>query len=179
MSPEDAPGSPGPALDEQPASRGTISAWRRLAGGFWRGETASRAWFFTIACACLIIANIAIQLGINEWNGRFFNALEQKNGENVFHAMLLFAGLAVLSTLIAVCSLVVRMRLMVNWRRWLTLRLTDRWLAEQRFYRLSVSAPDLDSPEFRIAEDARIATEPVVDFAFGIVNAILMAAVFL
>ena len=165
--------------DPSSAARGTISAYRRLSGGFWRGETAPHAWFFTLFCAVLIAANIAVQLGINEWTRAFFNALEQKNSTVVFEAMPLFAGLALLSTTIAVCSLVVRMRLMVNWRRWLTLRLTDRWLAEQRFYRLSVSAPELDSPEFRIAEDARVATEPVVDFAFGIINAVLIAVVFL
>ena len=165
--------------DPSSAARGTISAYRRLSGGFWRGETAPHAWFFTLFCAVLIAANIAVQLGINEWTRAFFNALEQKNSTVVFEAMPLFAGLALLSTTIAVCSLVVRMRLMVNWRRWLTLRLTDRWLAEQRFYRLSVSAPELDSPEFRIAEDARVATEPVVDFAFGIINSVLIAVVFL
>src|SRR6185312_7645549 len=64
------------------------------------------------------------------------------------------------------------------WRQWLVQRLASRWLDEQRFYRLSIAAPDLDAPEFRIAEDARIATEPVIDFGYGITNAVLTAAVF-
>ena len=38
--------------------------------------------------------------------------------------------------------------------------------------------PDLDAPEFRIADDAKIATEPVVDFGYGIANAVLTAMVF-
>ena len=53
-----------------------------------------------------------------------------------------------------------------------------QWLDDQRFYRLSIAAPDLDAPEFRIAEDARVATEPVVDFGTGIMNAVLAALVF-
>jgi putative ATP-binding cassette transporter len=53
-----------------------------------------------------------------------------------------------------------------------------QWLGEQRFYRLSIAAPELDAPEFRIAEDAKVATEPVVDFGYGITNAVLTAAVF-
>lgn len=165
--------------DKRPAVPGTLAAYRRLAGGFWRGPTASGAWFLTCSSAVLILANISVQFGINRWNLYFFNALDQKNSTIVFQAMALFSGLALVSTLVAVCTLMVRMRLQVNWRRWLTHQLTDHWLAEQRFYRLSVSAPDLDSPEFRIAEDARIATEPVVDFGFGITNALLMAIVFL
>ena len=160
-------------------SPGILSAYRRLAGGFWKGETAKAAWFLTFCSAALIVLNIAVQAGINKWNGYFFNALDKKDSAIVFQAMLLFGGLALVSTFVAVFSLIVRMRLQVSWRQWLTLRLTDRWLTEQRFYRLSVSAPDIDSPEFRIAEDARVATEPVIDFGFGIATAILTAVVFI
>src|ERR1019366_3500397 len=70
------------------------------------------------------------------------------------------------------------MRLQILWRQWLTRSLVARWLGEQRFYRLSIAAPDLDAPEFRIAEDARVATEPVIDFGYGIANAVLTAVVF-
>lgn len=165
--------------DKRPEARGTLSAYWRLSGGFWRGATARRAWLLTIGSAVLVVANIAVQFGINEWNKYFFNALDKKNSTFVFQAMELFAALALISTAVAVCTLMVRMRLQIGWRQWLTYQLTDHWLAEQRFYRLSVSAPDLDSPEFRIADDARIATEPVIDFGFGIANAVLMAIVFL
>src|SRR6202035_3894934 len=42
----------------------------------------------------------------------------------------------------------------------------------------SIAAPDLHASEFRIAEDAKVATEPVVDFGYGIANAVLTAVVF-
>ena len=162
-----------------PANTNLLTRYRELTGGFWWGKTGPRAWLFTGLCGCIIVANIAVQYSLNEWNRLFFNALEQKDSANVFHAMLIFAGLVALSTTVAVSGLSVRMRLMVNWRRWLMLRLTERWLTERHFLRLGVSAPELDSPEFRIAEDAKIATEPVIDFACGIINSILMAVVFL
>ena len=183
MSAEDLNGKPAgeilPALDERPAAQRTLSAYWRLSGGFWRGTTARGAWLLTIGSAVLIVANIGVQYGINQWSLHFFNAIDRKNSAFVFEAMGLFAALAAISTVIAVCTLLVRMRLQVNWRQWLTYQVTDRWLAEQRFYRLSVSAPDLDSPEFRIADDARMATEPLIDFGFGITNAVLLALVFL
>jgi putative ATP-binding cassette transporter len=165
--------------DQRPHKRGTLSAYGRLAGGFWRGKTGKRAWGYTVGCGVMIVANIVVQYGINEWNRSFFNALDRKDGALVLEQTGVFAGLAVLATAVAVGSQMSRMRLQVDWRRWLTERLTRHWLAEQRFYRLSVSAPDLDSPEFRIAEDARVATWPVIDFGFGIANAVLMALVFL
>ena len=166
-------------MDSRPRRRGTFHAYWHLAGGFWRGPTAWHAWSYAVCCALLIVANIAVQFGINEWSRSFFNALDRRNSDLVIHQIVVFAVLAGLSTLVAVGAQVSRMRLQVNWRRWLTERLTGRWLTEQRFYRLSVSAPDLDSPEFRIAEDARFATWPVIDFGFGIANAVLMAVVFL
>ena len=168
-----------PDIAPPPANRGHLSHYVRLTSGFWRGETGPRAWLFTLAGAALICANIAVQFGINRWSRDFFDALDNKNTTVVVDAMIQFIALAIVSTIIAVVTVVVRMRLQLNWRRWLTRRLIEQWLTEQRFYRLSVSAPELDSPEFRIAEDARVATEPVINFGFGILNAVLMAAVFL
>jgi putative ATP-binding cassette transporter len=162
-----------------PGQVGTLRSYRELTGGFWGGKTAPRAWLFALFCGLIIVANIAVQYGLNEWNRLFFNAIELKDSANVIHAMAVFACLVLLSSIVAVMGLSVRMRLSVNWRRWLTSRLTERWLTDQHFLRLRVSDPDLDSPEFRIAEDSRVATEPVVDFGCGIVNSILMALVFL
>jgi putative ATP-binding cassette transporter len=164
--------------DRRPRPRGTVRAYWRLAAGYWRGPTATEAWSLTLLSLVLVVGNIAVQYGINRWNRDFFNALQEHQGQFVYRAMLLFAALAFAAALVAVLQLIYRMRLQIHWRQWLVQRLAGRWLGEQRFYRLSISAPDLDAPEFRIAEDARIATEPVIDFGYGITNAVLTAAVF-
>ncbi len=169
---------PGLPTDKRPRKAGTVRQYWRLAGGFWRGPTARIAWTLTFGTIALVIANIAVQYGINRWNKFFFNAMEQKQENIVLSAIGLFAVLAVASSAVAVFQLIARMRLQVYWRQWLTERLAERWLGDQRFYRLSIAAPDLDAPEFRIADDARIATEPVVDFSSGILNAVLTAIVF-
>ena len=164
-----------------PASPGLGSILRSyiyLTGGFWTGATARPAWILTISCAILIGLNIAVQVGINKWNRYFFDALDKKDSLVVFKAIGYFVVLLLASTVVAIGGVVARMRMQVSWRQWLSMRLTGHWLSEQRFYRLNVSAPHLDAPEFRIAEDARIATEPVIDFGFGIVSAVLMAMVF-
>src|SRR3954462_6831526 len=71
--------------------RGILAAYWRLAGGFWRGESGPRAWTLTVFSAVLIVVNIAVQYGINQWNRYFFNALDQKNSTIVFQAMVLFS----------------------------------------------------------------------------------------
>jgi vitamin B12/bleomycin/antimicrobial peptide transport system ATP-binding/permease protein len=168
-----------PTEDPPPATASPLRQYFRLTGGFWHGATARSAWFLTIACAVFIGLTIAIQFGLNQWSRYFFDALAQKDGLVIARAIGVFAALLAISSLVAFAGVIARMRLQVNWRHWLTVRLTGQWLGEQRFYRLSVSAPDLDAPEFRIAEDARMAIVPLTDLMFGLVSAVLMATVFL
>ncbi len=169
--------APGPD-DKRPHPRGSVRAYWRLAGDYWKGATAFQAWSLTLISLVLVIGNIVVQYGINIWNRSFFNALQSRDESFAYWAIALFLGLAFAAALVAVLQLVFRMRLQILWRQWLTRRLVGQWLGEQRFYRLSIAAPDLDAPEFRIAEDARVATEPVVDFGYGIANAVLTALVF-
>ena len=164
--------------DKRPRPTGSLRGYWALAGGFWRGATAPTAWKLTLASLFLVAANTGVQYGVNKWNAYFFDALQQKSQRGVVGAVSLFAVLAIAASMISVFSLTSRVKLQVFWRQWLTKRLTARWLDNQRFYRLSIAAPDLDAPEFRIAEDARVATEPVVDFGTGIMNAVLAALVF-
>ncbi len=176
LTPDDA--AAGLPADKRPRAAGSAQQYWKLAGGYWSGPTRRQAWLLTVATIALVIANIAVQYGVNRWNRFFFNALEQKQSNIVLSAIGLFAILAVASSAISVAQLIARMKLQVYWRRWLSERLAVRWLGDQRFYRLSIAAPDMDAPEFRIAEDARVATEPVVDFGSGIMNAVLTAIVF-
>src|SRR3954454_15670215 len=164
--------------DKRPSPKGSVRAYWRLAGDYWRGPTAFQAWGLTVISFVLVVGNIVVQYGINVWNRSFFNALQNHDTSFAYQAVVLFFILAFLAALVAVLQLIFRMKLQIFWRQWLTRRLVRRWLGEQRFYRLNIAAPDLDAPEFRIAEDAKVATEPVVDFGYGIMNAVLAALVF-
>jgi putative ATP-binding cassette transporter len=164
--------------DERPSPKGSVRAYWRLAGDYWKGATALQAWGLTIAGFVLVVGNIVVQYGINLWNRSFFNALQNHDVSFTYQAIVLFFILAFLAALVAVLQLIFRMKLQILWRQWLTRRLVGQWLDEQRFYRLSIAVPELDAPEFRIAEDAKVATEPVVDFGYGIANAMLTAVVF-
>ena len=70
------------------------------------------------------------------------------------------------------------MRLQVQWRQWLTQRLIVRWLSDRRFYQLSIAGDPAKNPEYRIADDIRMATEPLVDFVVGLTSSVLSAATF-
>ncbi|MBA4335996.1 MAG: ABC transporter ATP-binding protein, partial [Methylobacterium sp.] len=71
-----------------------------------------------------------------------------------------------------------RMLLQMRWREYLTRRLAGWWIADQRYYRLQFVAREQAAPEYRIAEDIRLAIEPLVEFAIGLISAAVTAATF-
>src|ERR1700745_248186 len=66
-----------------------------------------------------------------------------------------------------------------RWRAWLTNAVLTRWLTNGRYYQLNLVGGDHKNPEYRIAEDLRIATDSPVDFLPGVTSALLSAATFI
>lgn len=175
LKPVDAPGpGPSPPTDRQVARRFAI-----LTGGFWRGVTARKAWFWTLSLAAAIIVSVFVNVTVNRWNGWFFDALEKKDTESALIAMAVFPVLALVVAGIGVAILVTRETLQVHWRQWVTAKLADGWVGERRFFRLSLSGYEPANPEYRIADDVRWATEPLVDFAIGLLSALITIIMFI
>jgi vitamin B12/bleomycin/antimicrobial peptide transport system ATP-binding/permease protein len=151
----------------------------RMARGFWTGERRRQAWVLTIGVLAFALVNLAAALGVNRWNKFFFDALEQKNVASVFLGIGIVLCLAVASAAASVGLVHMRMRLQLRWRQWLTAYLVRRWLGDRRFYQLNIVGGDASNPEFRIADDTRLAIEPLVDFVNGLTNAVLAAAAFI
>ncbi len=150
----------------------------RLTGGWWRGVTARQAFRLTGALALCLLANIGANLALNGWNRAFFDALERRDGAMLGTLVPVFGGLVLAIAGIGVLIVMARETLQVRWRAWLVGRLTERWLSGGRFYRLPLSGREPANPEYRIADDSRMATEPVVDFVIGLTHAVLTALAF-
>jgi putative ATP-binding cassette transporter len=153
-------------------------AFFRISRGFWSGTTRAKAFGLTGLVLFLIFANLGVALLINRWNKFFFDGLEQKNVDVVATGVGIIIALALGAAAVAVCQVHARMRLQLRWRQWLTRHLVARWLSERRFYQLTIVGGEGSHPEFRIADDVRLAVEPIVDFAIGLTNAVLTAAAF-
>ena len=157
-----------------------ISPWRFLqyATGFWRGSEKRTAWTWTLLAIGLILITLAISVGINHWNRLFFDSLEKKQGDRLLPLLGAFAALIVVGAMCASAMVRCRMSLQVSWRAWLTRQLTAKWLDDQRFYRLAITDDKGLNPEYRLADEVRLATEPVVDLAIGFINSLLSAIAF-
>src|SRR5215218_2606006 len=149
------------------------------ARGYWGRGGDRLAWVFTIGLLILIVANVGFQYGINVWNRAIFDAIEKRESATVFYLTAVFFPLAIGSVLLGVAQVFARMSIQRRWRAWLTGSVMTRWLANGRYYQLNLVGGDHKNPEYRIAEDLRIATDSPVDFVSGVTSAFLSAATFI
>jgi putative ATP-binding cassette transporter len=149
------------------------------ARGFW-GKNGNRlAWVFSVGLAILIVVNVGFQYGINVWNRAIFDAIEKRDSATVLYLSTVFFPLAIGSVTLAVAQVFTRMAIQRRWRAWLTHAVMSRWLTNGRYYQLNLVSGDHQNPEYRIAEDLRIATDSPVDFAAGVSSAFLSATTFI
>jgi ABC-type uncharacterized transport system fused permease/ATPase subunit len=150
------------------------------AAGFWSGPSAWLIWLLCTSLIGIVIAQLITQYWLNYWNRDFFNALEQKDSTALGHSTLLFFPLAALSTVLAIASVWARMTTQRKWRRYLTRHLIDGWLAHGHYRSLGhLNGTDTpQNPEYRIAEDARVATDAPIDLALALISSILTIFIF-
>ncbi|MFO1111791.1 MAG: SbmA/BacA-like family transporter [Bradyrhizobium sp.] len=155
--------------------------WSRFwvsAAGFWRGFPALRAWSLVALLVGTVVAQLYVQFRLNYWNRDFFDALERRDSTQLRLAALLLIPLLGSSILLSVSSVWGRMTLQRCWRDWLTRHVIDYWAEDRRYARLVQAPGEHQIPEYRIAEDVRIATDAPVDLALGLISSLLTAVVF-
>ena len=169
-----APDAPGFKLDPR-----VVAAFGRFAGGFWQGRTAFGAWALTLGLAAFLIMSTGATVALNYWNRWFFNSLEARDAHALWQSVLVLALIVAAMAAIGVGIVLSRETLQVRWRAWLVEHLVAHWLGRQRFYHLNVSGKEPPNPEYRISDDTRWATEPLVDLGIGLLSAVVGAAAFI
>lgn len=159
-------------------SRLTFRFWES-ASGFWRGHSAGRAWSLSGLLVAIVVLQLAVQYALNLWYRHFFDAFGRRDGAAVWTQVLVFVPIVAASIALAIFSVWARTTTQRSWREWLSRYLIDHWLSDGHYNTPEYVAGERQSPEYRIAEDARLATEVPVDLAFGLLTALLTAAVFL
>lgn len=151
----------------------------RSARGFWGDSRCWLAWSLTGLLIATVLLQLLTQYWLNFWNRDFFNAIGRKDGHELLIQAWRFAPLGTASLALALVSVWGRMTLQRSWRRWLSNRLYAFWLEDDRYIKLQSIAGEHQAPEYRIAEDARVATDFPVDLALGLLSSVLSAITFI
>jgi putative ATP-binding cassette transporter len=161
---------------QAPDQKRLLSRFWQSASGFW---FAWSSWAMIALLITIILLQLVIQYWLNFWNRDFFNALERKDGTALWVQAQLFVPLAGASLVLALLSVWGRMTAQRNWRAWLSKHLIEYWLGNDRYRRIKFVPGKHEYPEYRIAEDARVATDAPIDLSLGLITSLLNAIAFI
>ncbi len=168
-------------------------AWH-LARPYFRSE---ERWSARLLLAAIIILNLSlvgIDVVLNFWNGAFYDSLQDKDWNSFISLLFLgkfdggsmlpgFCLLAGVYILIAVYRTYLNQWLQIRWRRWLTARFLDDWLADRAYYRISLSSGidglGTDNPDQRIADDLHSFTTDTLSIGLDLLSTIVSLVSFI
>ena len=142
----------------------------RLSRPYYRSEEKWSAWGLLVSIVGLRLLLVGMTVILSFWNREFFNSLQDKDFSAFFELLFVyrrtpsgfmpgFCEIAAVYILVAVYYTFLSQWLQIRWRRWLTVRFLDEWLADRAYYRISLTtdraAIGTDNPDQRIAEDIR------------------------
>jgi putative ATP-binding cassette transporter len=127
----------------------------------------------------LTVAQVAVQVGLNSWSARLYNAIEGRHLEAFLELIGTFVLLLAASILVFSITLYTKRRLQFAWRVWITKNTLSVWMAQGRHYQLGLIAGEHDdNPDGRIAEDIRVTTESAIDLGQALFYCILLFGTF-
>jgi vitamin B12/bleomycin/antimicrobial peptide transport system ATP-binding/permease protein len=168
----------GAMADANHSDRARLTRFWASARGFWGGKSAMIAWPLTIGLVIIAVSQLSVQYRLNYWNRDFFNALARRDSVALWHQVVVFVPLAIMSVGLSVVSVWARMTTQRKWRQWLTTNILGDWLANERYRRLESASGEYKNAEYRISYDAKSATDSPVDLTLGLVNSVLTASIF-
>jgi len=148
-----------------------------LARPYFVSEERWSALGLLVAVIGLTLGLVYINVEINNWYRRFYDALETKNQAAFFDEVKVFFILAAVLVAASVAELFGELGLMLRWRRWMTRRYLSRWFAQRAYYRIELEH-SADNPDQRISEDVRTFVESSVSMTLGLLSAIVTLVTF-
>ena len=158
--------------------RSTLAIVWRIAIPYFRSEDkwAGRGLLATVIIIQLL--QVAIDVLVNAWRNRFYNALQQYDWDAFVRELLIFCALAGVGVVLSVYGLYLNQWLQIRWRRWMTDHYLSRWLDGANHYRMQLKRDAVDNPDQRIAEDVKSFIEQTLGIGVGLISAVVTLASF-
>jgi putative ATP-binding cassette transporter len=148
-----------------------LTELRRLAVPYFMGED---RWPGRILLGSLIaieLFTVYITVLLNQWNLRFYNALQDRNWDSFVAELAFFGLLAAAYIVLAVYQLYLNQWLQIRWRRWMTTQYLGAWLERANHYRMQLLGDAADNPDQRISEDLALFVDRTLTLSIGLLGA--------
>ncbi|TMJ96486.1 MAG: ABC transporter ATP-binding protein/permease [Alphaproteobacteria bacterium] len=151
----------------------TLAIIFRLARPYFFSEDRWAGRVLLAAVIAIELSIVAINVMLNQWNNRFYNALQERNWDAFVSELGFFCILAATYIVLAVYQLYLNQWLQIRWRRWMTQQYLHHWLAGANHYRMQLLGDAADNPDQRISEDINMFIERTLALSVGLLSAIV------
>jgi len=149
--------------------------WKKflaIAKPYWFSE---EKWGARGILALLLLLSLSVS-GLNvliSFVGRIFqNALVEKNPEEFWKYLFIYAGVFVVGTPLVVIYRYTRDKLGLYWREWLTKSFLNKYLQNRAYYEINATKT-IDNPDQRISEDIKSFTVTSLGFLLVILSSLI------
>lgn len=151
----------------------TLAIVWRIAMPYFRSEDKWAGRGLLAAVVTMELALVAIDVLVNQWQNRFYSALQASDWDAFVTQIWIFVGLASIFIALAVYKLYLNQWLQIRWRQWLTRHYLGEWLDGATHYRMQLKGDAADNPDQRITEDVKNFVEQTLTIGLGLLSSIV------
>jgi putative ATP-binding cassette transporter len=159
--------------------RSTLAIVWRIAAPYFRSEDKLAGRVLLAAVIAIELSLVLINVLLNQWNNRFYNALQEKNWDGFVREIAIFSLLATFYIALSVYQLYLNQWLQIRWRRWMTTTYLSQWLHDANHYRMQLQGDAADNPDQRITDDVKLFVDQTLNIGVGLLSAVVTLASFI
>ena len=153
--------------------RSTLATVWRIAAPYFRSEDKLAGRLLLAAVISIELSLVLINVLLNQWNNRFYNALQEKNWDGFVREIGVFSLLATFYVALAVYQLYLNQWLQIRWRRWMTSHYLGEWLQGPNHYRMQLQGDAADNPDQRITDDVKLFVDQTLNITVGLLSSLV------
>ena len=142
---------------------------------YWtsRDKSVKFSFLYLIISIALVLFVVGANVFLNDWNGKFFNAIQNYDLHSILHLTLVAAILFTAFTIFSAFQDYFFGLMQIRWRNWLTAHCISRWMNSKAYYQIETFGSAIDNADQRISEDVNQIISIFSALILGILNAVL------
>jgi putative ATP-binding cassette transporter len=153
--------------------RATLAIVWRIATPYFKSEDRWAGGGLLAAVVAIQLALVGVSVLFNQWRGRFYNAIQEKNWDGFEREMIVFIVLATVLVVLQIYSLYLNQWLQIRWRNWMTTRYLGEWLHKANHYRMQLQGDAADNPDQRISDDIKMFVDQTLEVGLGLLSSVV------